>query len=104
MPFRTRLLALQWLTLLGLVAIGVGLLSLPFASSFVAPGAVVPMMGAGFTVALVCSIVLSRLRCPDCKETFCGPPYDENQRSSIFTSRCMACGMKPAQGERRALD
>ena len=97
MPFRARLLALQRLTLVGLVAIGVGILSVPFASAFIAPAAVLWMMSAGFAAALVGSIVLSRVRCPDCTKTFCGPPDDENERSSIFTSRCMACGMKPGQ-------
>ncbi len=95
MPFRTRLLALQWLTALGVVAIGVGLVALPFAPSFIAPAAALWLLGVGFSAALVCSIVLSRVRCPRCGKTFCGPIYDENARSSIFTSRCMACGSKP---------
>jgi len=95
MAFGTRLRALQGLTILGLVAIGAGLLVLPFPSGPAGSIAVRWLLGLGFVAAIACSVTLSRLRCPRCLKTFCGPKYDENERSTLFTSRCLGCGFRP---------
>lgn len=95
MSFALRLRALQALTVLGIVAIGIGLLTAPFSSRFTSLTAIHWLMVFGFVAAICCSIALSRLRCPRCGETFCGPRYDENARSSVFASSCMSCSHRP---------